>query len=197
MKTKEKILNAALSLYNEQGIRNVTTRHIAASIGMSGGNLHYHFKHTEDIIKALFAELALAYDALMLNAQHSQFDLEVVVSLTEASFKLVNKYRFIFINFVEIGNWLPEIREAYYQLTQKRVQQFLNLFDDLIDKDIFRSDIPASNKYGLVKQFFIINDFWLSHNELTDRHQEEAALNAYKEAIDVLLWPYLNSAHKS
>jgi len=191
MNVKEKILNAALLLYNEQGIRNITTRHIAASIGISGGNLHYHFKHTEDIIKALFNELALAYDGLMVNAQSVPLDLDTIAFLTETSFKLVNKYRFIFINFVEIGKWIPEIREAYYQLIQKREQQFLNLFDDLIAKGIFRDDIPSSNKQGLVKQFFITNDFWLSHNELTDQYQDEKALIAYRNAIDVLLWPYL------
>ncbi len=191
MNAKEKILNAALLLYNEQGIRNITSRHIAASIGISGGNLHYHFKHTEDIIRALFDELALAYDGLMINAQSVPLDLDAIAFLTETSFKLVNKYRFIFINFVEIGKWIPEIREAYYQLVQKREQQFLSLFDDLIAKGIFRDDIPSSNKQGLVKQFFIINDFWLSHNELTDQYQDEKAVKAYRNAIDVLLWPYL------
>ncbi|WP_343535175.1 TetR/AcrR family transcriptional regulator [Pedobacter sp.] len=191
MNAKEKILNAALLLYNEQGIRNITTRHIAASIGMSGGNLHYHFKHTEDIIKALFNELALAYDGLMIDVHSALLDLDAMAFLTETSFKLVNKYRFIFINFVEIGKWIPEIREAYDQLTRKREQQFLNLFDDLIAKGIFRDDIPSSNKQGLVKQFFITNDFWLSHNELTDQYQDEKALKAYRNAIDVLLWPYL------
>ncbi|RWU04808.1 TetR/AcrR family transcriptional regulator [Pedobacter chitinilyticus] len=191
MKSKEKILNAALLLYNEQGIRNITTRHIAASIGMSGGNLHYHFKHTEDIIRALFDELALAYDGLMANAQSVPLDLSAIAFLTESSFKLVNKYRFIFINFVEIGNWIPEIRDAYYQLIRKREQQFLKVFENLIANGIFRDDIPTSNKSGLVKQFFIINDFWLSHNELTDQHVGEDALNEYQNAIDVLLWPYL------
>lgn len=191
MKSREKILNAALLLYNEQGIRNITTRHIAASIGMSGGNLHYHFKHTEDIIRALFNELALAYDGLMANAQSVPLDLSAIAFLTESSFKLVNKYRFIFINFVEIGNWIPEIRDAYYQLIQKREQQFLKVFENLIANGIFRDDIPTSNKSGLVKQFFIINDFWLSHNELTDQYVGEDALNEYQNAIDVLLWPYL------
>jgi len=191
MKSKEKILHAALLLYNEQGIRNITTRHIAASIGMSGGNLHYHFKHTEDIIRDLFNELALAYDGLMTNAQSVALDLSAIAFLTEASFKLVNKYMFIFINFVEIGKWIPEIRETYFQLVQKREQQFLSLFDNLIANGIFRDDIPSSNKHGLVKQFFIINDFWLSHNELTDQYVGDEALKEYQNVINALLWPYL------
>lgn len=191
MKTKEKILNAALQLYNEQGIRSVTTRHIAASIGLSGGNLHYHFKHTEDIIRALFNELASAYDDLMLNAQQASINLATIDALAAISFQLVNKYRFIFINFVEIASWIPEIKVSYDQLIQKREQQFVSFFDALAQHGIFRDDIPTSNKLGLVKQFFIISDFWLSHNELTRQYRGEDALNDYKKTINLLLWPYI------
>ncbi len=191
MKTKEKILNAALRLYNEQGIRSVTTRHIATSIGLSGGNLHYHFKHTEDIICTLFNELASAYDDLMLQTQHISINLAAIDALAAISFQLVNKYRFLFINFVEIGNWIPEIKASYDQLLQKREQQFVDFFDALAHHGVFRDDIPASNKLGLVKQFFIVSDFWLSHNELTQQYRGEDALNDYKKTINYLLWPYI------
>ncbi|MGJ1381958.1 TetR/AcrR family transcriptional regulator [Sphingobacterium siyangense] len=50
MNTKEKIIVGALKLYNRDGIRTVTTRQIAQELNISAGNLHYHFKHTEDIM---------------------------------------------------------------------------------------------------------------------------------------------------
>jgi len=62
MNTKEKILSKALELFNEKGYNNITTRHIAAELAISAGNLHYHFKHSEDIIKILFDELTLKMD---------------------------------------------------------------------------------------------------------------------------------------
>ncbi len=58
MKTRDKIIQASIALFNEQGERNVTTNHIAAHLGISPGNLYYHFRNKEDIILSIYEEYA-------------------------------------------------------------------------------------------------------------------------------------------
>ena len=52
--TKTRILDTALDLFNRHGERNVTTNHIAEALGISPGNLYYHFRNKTAIVAALF-----------------------------------------------------------------------------------------------------------------------------------------------
>lgn len=54
MKTRDRILECSLLLFNEQGEPNVSTLEIANELGISPGNLYYHFHGKEPLVMALF-----------------------------------------------------------------------------------------------------------------------------------------------
>ncbi|ANH81405.1 hypothetical protein A8C56_10785 [Niabella ginsenosidivorans] len=192
MDTKNRILQAALLLYNSKGIDVVTTRHIAASISISPGNLHYHFKHTNDIIIALYSQLAAGFDKEIIQIGDCEpVDMGAVLELATRSFRLMYRYRFIFLHFVEIAARIPFIREDYEKVTERRTKELTKLFRRLVKNGTFRSDLKNEIWPALIKQLFIVADFWLSHNELTSRLRDREAEAAYRNTFRFLFLPFL------
>lgn len=57
MSRKLEILQSARKLFNESNTQAVTTNHIAKAMGISPGNLHYHYKNREEIIRLLYTQM--------------------------------------------------------------------------------------------------------------------------------------------
>jgi AcrR family transcriptional regulator len=192
MQTKEKILATALALYNDRGINVITSRHIAAGMGISPGNLHYHFKHTDDIIKGLYDILANEFEQLMVQAQQTSivhFDALKVFSVYSVT--IAYNYRFFFLNFVDIVNRIPFIKQHYKQIVIRRKKEFKKVFTKLTEAGVFRSDIPESIWDALVIQIFIVADHWLAENEGTRQLKGNQAIKYYANILDALFYPYL------
>lgn len=180
MKTKEKIAIKALQLFNEKGYNNITTRHIAAELNISPGNLHYHFKHSEDIINLLFRALISKMDALMKKLEKNEYkDLESLYDLTYSSFEIFYNYQFIFLNFLDILHRLPEIETEYELLSIRRKEEFQTIFENFQKNKIFKEDIPDFIMDNLLTQMFVFGNNWISHNKITLKLDKEEAVKYY------------------
>ena len=54
MKTKDKIILTSIDLFNKSGVVAVTTNHIAKELNISPGNLYFHFRNKEEIIRHIY-----------------------------------------------------------------------------------------------------------------------------------------------
>ncbi|WP_394212458.1 TetR/AcrR family transcriptional regulator [Enterovibrio calviensis] len=125
MKTRDRIIHSALALFNEQGEPNVTTNHIAADLGISPGNLYYHFRNKEEIIHSIFDQYALDLTVGFQPEAPAESDQQRLLAYLDATFQLMWRYRFFYAN-------LPDIlrRDAVLQKKYLTAQQSLktNLF---------------------------------------------------------------------
>lgn len=193
MKTKDKILSKALELFNDKGYNNITTRHIAAELNISAGNLHYHFRHSEDLIKILFSELTLKMDELLKQMKKTEDKtLDDLYQFTYSICRIFYSYRFIFINFIDILNQNPDIKASYEGINFSRKEEFQQIFSDLQKSNIFQKDVPHFIIDGLVEQIFIIADNWLTHNRLILKLGQKEAIHHYTLLQMNLFYPILN-----
>ena len=61
-RTAERILDITLELFNRFGEPNVSTTLISAELGISPGNLYYHYPAKEELINRLFDRYDEALD---------------------------------------------------------------------------------------------------------------------------------------
>ena len=64
MSTKEKILEAALALFSENGYDGTSVEQIATIVGIKAPSLYKHYKGTEDILNALIDSAEVRYEEM-------------------------------------------------------------------------------------------------------------------------------------
>ena len=101
-RTRERILDASLALFNEFGEPNVTTSAIADELDISPGNLYYHFHSKDEILSALFEifERDMA-GQLAVPTEHT-VHVEDIWLFLHLLFEIVRKYRFIYRDLSEL-----------------------------------------------------------------------------------------------
>jgi AcrR family transcriptional regulator len=68
LKTRDRILEAARALFNEEGVSALSAVDIAASLGISPGHLYYHFKGKPEIVAILLEEYEREVTAVLSGA---------------------------------------------------------------------------------------------------------------------------------
>ena len=71
-RTRERILDLSLRLFNDFGEPNVNTTLIAEQMAISPGNLYYHFKNKDDIIESIFQQFERELDKLLAVPKSNQ-----------------------------------------------------------------------------------------------------------------------------
>jgi len=125
MSTKDRILDASLQLFNEQGERSVTTNHIAAHLEISPGNLYYHFRNKQAIIFALFERYeARVLQVLQLPGERALQPLDKLNYL-QAVFSGLWDYRFMHRDMEHLLLADPQLHARYrgfFRICQQRVE---------------------------------------------------------------------------
>ena len=76
MKTRDRILECALALFNQEGEPNVSTLEIANELGISPGNLYYHFHGKEPLVLELFERFQAEMAPLLNPPAEAQLEAE-------------------------------------------------------------------------------------------------------------------------
>ena len=101
-RTRERILETALAEFNLHGEPTVTTAAIALEMGISPGNLYYHYHSKEKIVEDLFAAFRAEIEDTLTAPQQRLPDAEDCWLFLHLVFEAIWKYRFIYRDLNEL-----------------------------------------------------------------------------------------------
>ena len=112
-KTKEKILRTALGLLNNEGEVNINSVDIAAVMGISPGNLYYHYKGKDAIIGELFADFETEIRQVLAAPVTKPLALEDNWIYLYIIFEEIYDFRFFYLNLTSLLERIPELRPKF------------------------------------------------------------------------------------
>ncbi len=194
--TKSKILDISLRLYNQCGINNVSQRMISNELGISPGNLTYHFKRTEDILEQLFLNMVNEIDMIMEGGKTRDITLAELINLYVRTIRVLYKNKFFMIDFVHIIRHCDRINKKYVQVIQKRHFQHAQTILDLIDNGFVKPPSFPGEYLALYERMSIIADFWMSREIINEGVVSEESINHYAFINMSQMYPYLTEKGK-
>ena len=159
-KTAERILETTLSLFNRFGEPNVSTTLISAELGISPGNLHYHYPAKDELVNALFNRYEERWHALLLASREVK-DVEDAWFFVHTLFELIWEYRFL---YRDLNDLLSKNRhlEMHFQKILLDKEHALSL----MLQSLHRSkalEMEPSNIAPTALNMVVLLTYWLSY----------------------------------
>ena len=107
--TRERILEIALGLLNTEGDAGATIAAIADAVGISQGNLHYHFRTRTAIVEALLAGFEHAMSELVDGGIPERVSIDDAWLFLQLLTETLDRHRFLVRDLEAIGRRDPRL----------------------------------------------------------------------------------------
>jgi len=165
-RTRERILETSLRLFNDFGEPNVTTTVIADEMDISPGNLYYHFHNKDEILESIFADFEREIEDILAVPTRRSADVEDIWLFLHLLFEQIWKYRFFYrdLNDLLTRNRVLEIH--FKQILAHKVRTATTLCESLVLAGAMRAG-PEELR-ALATNMTVIATYWLSFEYACD-----------------------------
>lgn len=184
--TKTNILQKALELFNENGTAAISMSALADALGISAGNLQYHYRSKENVIRAIYEVMYLDWQKIYTGMDES-FSVETLRAILKKNFDLTWKYRFFYREYAALLRNDPLLGKRFREVQEQRISEQEKLINQLAAKSTVRTVSDSKQIRNVALIGWVLGNTWLSHVESTGRKIDQAALN---EAVEMLILHY-------
>lgn len=186
--TKQKILEAAIRLYNEKGVSNVTLRDIAAEAEISPGNLAYHYRNHDFIIEEAFRQMDKEREELLMGVQQIP-SFENINEQILPLLDVARKYLFFHLDTVHILRSYPGIAVLQQEYYESSIRYVKAVIDYSVGAGNFRAEQFPGQYRRLAHTVWMLMTFWLAQLEI--RGIKDLSIGEVRLSIWDLVAPHL------
>ena len=183
-RTRERILETALVLFNRLGEPNVTTADIATEMGISPGNLYYHFRNKDQIIAELFGAFERRLEPLLVEPEGRTAGVEDLWLLLHLLFEAILDYRFLFRDLDEIVSRNAKLASRFALLMGRGVRTVIDLCRGMVATGAMRAS--ESEIAALAENAALVATYWISYQNISAAQRSQASVNLDRAVYQVL-----------
>jgi AcrR family transcriptional regulator len=194
-RTAERILDTTLDLFNRFGEPNVSTTLISAELGISPGNLYYHYPAKDELITKLFDRYDTALTEL-LRAADDVKDIEDAWLFFHVLFELIWAYRFLYRDLNDLLSNHRRLETHFQFILQRKTKAVQAVLDGIGRASALRID--SRDVDPVATAMVVVLTYWLSYEYVKNPRKalepESAGPALLRGAFHVLclLLPYLD-----
>ncbi len=195
MKTRERILVTALELFNICGEPNVSTVDIANEMNISPGNLYYHFRNKEEIVRSIFDTFEHEFNTILDISKDTFSNIIEIWLYIKLIYEKIWHYRFIYRDLNNLIGKTPFLDKHIKRLIKKETDTVLTICISL--KNAKQLHINESQLDSLVDNIVFKLMFWINHvYTLYQDQPRDISINTGVHQLMSLLEVFLNEESK-
>ena len=165
-RTRERILETSLVLFNRFGEPNITTANIADEMNISPGNLYYHFRNKDEIIGELYAALEAKLTPLFTPPEKRAPDIEDLWFMLHLLFEQMWAFRFFYRDLIELTSRNRRIGSRFAQLTRRAESTVIELCRGMLAAGTMRAN--EREIAAVAQNVVIVATYWMSFQRTTN-----------------------------
>ena len=181
IKTRERIIQGSLELFNAQGERSVTTNHIAAHLGISPGNLYYYFRNKQAIIAELFAQYEVQVDSFLRLPEGRALTVADKTFYLEALLAAMWHYRFLHRDLEHLLDSDAELAARYRRFSERCLRQGQAIYRGFVEAGLLT--LAPAQIESLTINAWIVLTSWVRFLSTTREHSAHLGEEAFKRGV--------------
>ena len=152
--TRQKILDSARELFNVHGYNGVSLQDIADTVGISKGNLTYHFSKKEEIMEELLSE---SQPSDQLGQPKTLQDMDALFLHMQ---QVVSQHSYYFLYHAQLSQLSPKIAEIQnrsYRTIRNLLKEAFCLF---CEEGLFRKELFTGEYDCMVDALHMAISYW-------------------------------------